>query len=77
VVTPDLVLVEALFAAPSCGVRLAQPWTLIAGEPEASAVFPARPPIDRSEMNRAAAHPVDRAFDDLKIALRRLAASNA
>jgi predicted nucleotidyltransferase len=76
-VTPDLVLVEALFAAPGSGARLAQPWTLIAGEPEVAAVFPARPPINRSEMNRAAAHPVDQAFDDLKAALRRLAAGNA
>jgi len=76
-VTPDLVLVEALFAAAGSGVRLAQPWKLITGEPEASAAFPARPPINRSEMNRAAAHPVDQAFDDLKVALRRLAADNA
>jgi hypothetical protein len=76
-VTPDLVLVEALFAAPGSGVRLAQPWTLIAGEPEVTAAFPARPPIDRSEMNRHAAHPVDQAFDDLKVALRRLAAGHA
>ena len=65
-VTPDLVLVEALFAEPGSGVRLAQPWRLIAGEPEVAAVFPARPPINRSEMNRAGAHPVDQAFDDLK-----------
>jgi hypothetical protein len=76
-VTPDFVLVEALYAAPGSGARLAQPWTLITGEPEVPAAFTARPPIDRSEMNRDAAHPVEQAYDDLKVALRRLAAGNA
>jgi hypothetical protein len=75
-VTPDLVLVEALFAAPHSGVRLAPPWTLITGGPEVVAAFPLRPPIDRSEMNRDGAHPVDLAFDDLKIALRQQSAGS-
>ena len=73
-VTPDFVLVEALYAAPGSGARLAQPWAIIAGEPEVAAAFTARPPIDRSEMSRDAAHPVEQAYDDLKAALRRLAA---
>lgn len=72
-VTDDLVLVEALFAAPGSGVRLAQPWRIIAGGPQVAGAFASRPPIDRSEMDREAAHPVDRAFDDLKVALRCLA----
>lgn len=75
-VTPDFVLVEALYAAPGSGARLAQPWTLITGEPDVAAAFPARPRIDRSEMNQDTAHPVDQAFDDLKLALRRLAADD-
>jgi hypothetical protein len=75
-VTPDFVLVEALYAAPGSGARLARPWTLITGEPEVAAAFTARPPIDRSEMNRDAAHPVEQAYDDLKVALRRLAAGD-
>jgi hypothetical protein len=74
--TRDFVLVEALYAAPGSGARLAQPWTLITGEPEVAAAFTARPPIDRSEMNRAH-HPVEQAYDDLKVALRRLAAGDA
>lgn len=75
-VTPDLVLVEALYAAPGSGARLAQPWKLITGDHDTAAAFPARPPIHRSEMNRDAAHPVDQAFDDLKLALGRLAAGD-
>jgi predicted nucleotidyltransferase len=71
-VTDDLVLVEALFATPGSGVRLAQPWRIIAGDPQVADAFGSRPPIDRSEMDREAAHPVDRAFDDLKEALRCL-----
>jgi hypothetical protein len=69
-VTPDVVLVEALFATPGSGVRLAEPWTVIAGDPSVAKLFPARPPIDRAEFDPAGAHPVDRAFSELKAALR-------
>jgi hypothetical protein len=41
-VTPDMVLVEVLFAAPGGGVRLASPWRLIAGNPHTASSFPPR-----------------------------------
>jgi Nucleotidyltransferase domain len=69
-VTGDVVLVEALFTTEGSGVRLAEPWRVIAGAPQIAASFAARPPIDRAEFDPAAAHPVDRAFDELKRALR-------
>lgn len=56
--------------------RFAEAWAR-RHELHATIAFPARSPINRSEMNRAAAHPVDLAFDDLKVALRRLAAGDA
>lgn len=69
-VTTDVVLVEALFATPHSGVRVAEPWKVIAGDASVASLFPARPPIDRAEFDLAAAHPVDRAFTELKAALR-------
>jgi predicted nucleotidyltransferase len=69
-VTGDMVLVEALFTAPDNGVRLAQPWRLIAGGPDVVSSFAPRPPIERAEFSRAGAHPIDLAFDDLKKAVR-------
>ncbi len=69
-VTTDVVLVEVLFATPGSGVRLAEPWKVIAGDASVASLFPARPPIDRAEFDPAAAHPVDRAFSELKAALR-------
>lgn len=71
-VTPDMVLVEALFASPGSGVRLATLWRAVAGDPGAASLFAPRPPIDRAEFDQDAAHPVDRAFDDLKRALHSL-----
>jgi hypothetical protein len=69
-VTPDVVLVEALIATPGSSVRLAEPWKVIAGDTSVAKLFPARPPIDRAEFDPAAAHPIDRAFTELKAALR-------
>jgi len=69
-VTDDVVLVEALFTVAGSGVRLAEPWRVIAGAAEVWTSFRARPPIDRAEFDRAEAHPVDRAFAELKRALR-------
>jgi hypothetical protein len=73
-VTSDIILVEALITAPGEGVRLARPWRVVAGDPNVAESFQPRPPIDRTEFDVAGAHPVDRAFDDLKAVLRRLAA---
>jgi hypothetical protein len=72
-VADDMVLVEALFTAPGSGVRLAQPWRLVAGEPGVATSFVPRPPIDRAEFDPGSAHPVDRAFGELKQALRAAA----
>lgn len=72
-VTADMVLVEALFASPVSGVRLAKPWRVIAGDARVTDRLLPRPPIDRAEFSRDAAHPVDIAFDDLKHALRSMA----
>jgi hypothetical protein len=69
-VTDDMVLVEALFAAPGSGVRLAPPFRPLVGGPEVAASFVPRPPIDRAEFEPGSAHPVDLAFDNLKRALR-------
>jgi hypothetical protein len=71
-VTADMVLVEALFASPASGARLAKPWRMIAGDTRVADSFEPRPPIDRAEFSRDAAHPVDLAFDDLKNALRSM-----
>jgi hypothetical protein len=71
-VTADMVLVEALFASPASGARLATPWRVIAGDPGAADSLRPRPPIDRTEFSRDAAHPVDLAFEDLKSALRSM-----
>jgi hypothetical protein len=71
-VTADMVLVEALFASPASGARLAKPWRIIAGDQAMADSFEPRPPIDRAEFSRDAAHPVDLAFDDLKNALRSM-----
>jgi hypothetical protein len=69
-VTHDVVLVEALFATPTSGVRLAPPWKVIAGNPNVPTLFPHRPSIDRSEMTKDT-HPIEQAFDQLKEVLRR------
>ena len=65
-----MVLVEVLFTVEGSGVRLAEPWRVIAGDPEVAASFVPRPPLDRSEFDPDAAHPVDRAFEQLKRAIR-------
>ncbi len=72
-VTPDMVLVEALFASPASGARLARPWRVIVGQADVANRLAPRPPIDRSEFSRDGADPVDLAFDDLKKALRSMA----
>jgi hypothetical protein len=72
-VTSDLVLVEALVATPTSGVRLAPPWRLLAGDPDIPATWPGRPPITRAELATGLEdlHPVEVAFDAFKAELRR------
>ncbi len=72
-VTTDMVMVEALFASPASGARLAKPWRVVVGDQAVADSFEPRPPIDRAEFTRDGAHPVDLAFDDLKNALRSMA----
>ena len=68
--TRDLVLVETLFATPSSGFRLAEPYVVLAGAPPAETVH--RPPVSRAEFT-ATPHPVDHAYSLLKATVRRLA----
>lgn len=69
--TPDLVLVEALMATPRSGVRLALPWTVVTGDPEAASRLTQRPAIERTEMGVAEVHPVEAAYDEFKSRIRQ------
>lgn len=69
--TTDLVLVEALIATPSSGVRLADPWRMIAGDDEAPNRLTRRSPIGQSEIGAGETHPVEAAYDDFKRSIRR------
>ena len=70
--TTDLVLVEALFATASSGVRLAEPRDLVAGRSAAPAELAQRPRIHRSERGRTEPHPVEAAYDVFKSKVRRI-----
>jgi predicted nucleotidyltransferase len=72
-VNHEVVLVEALFATPTSGARLAPPWRVLIGPPDLGERFPHRPPISRNEFDSSGAHPVDAAFEQLKTTLRRYA----
>jgi hypothetical protein len=77
-VTGDLVLVECLIATPSSGVRLAEPAVVVAGDPGLLGLVPRRPPVDRAELTRRpVADPVERAYDDLKAAVRAARANSS
>jgi hypothetical protein len=69
--TGELVLVEALIATTSSGVRLAEPWELAAGRPDTPIGLTHRPPIERDEMGAAEPHPVETAYDEFKSRVRR------
>lgn len=68
--TADLVLVEMLIATPSSGVRLAEPWLLVAGNHDVGARLTSRPPIERRELGVAVPHPVEAAYDEFKTRVR-------
>jgi hypothetical protein len=72
-ITDDLIMVEALIAAPRSGVRLATPWKVIAGDASVAGCFEPRPPIDRAEFDSSGAHPMELAYDTFKTVLRRYA----
>lgn len=69
--TSDLVLVEALIATTSSGVRLAEPWELVTGRSDTPTGLKHRPAIARSEMGATEAHPVEAAYDEFKSRVRR------
>lgn len=71
--TTDLVLVEALVATPSSGVRLAPPFRVLVGGESAAARLASRPPVERAEMEGTGLHPAEAAYDALKRALREAA----
>ncbi len=67
-VTDDLVVVETLFATPSSGFRLADPFAVLAGSVPAD--VSRRPPIARAEMV-GWPHAVDLAYSTFKHVVRR------
>jgi GrpB-like predicted nucleotidyltransferase (UPF0157 family) len=73
-VTRDLIFVECLVAAPGSGVRLAQPFVVVAGGDDLPHWLEQRSPILRTEM-RQASHPIERAYDELKVAIRAFRAT--
>lgn len=68
-VTRDVIMVECLIAAPSSGVRLAEPYVVIAGDDDIASMLEGRPPISRSEMG-ATASEVENRYDAFKMAVR-------
>jgi hypothetical protein len=71
-VMPEI-LGALLAGSPGSGARLAMPWRVVTDDPHIASLYTARPPVDRTEFNVDAAHSVDRAFGELKRALRSLA----
>lgn len=74
--TPDLVLVEALIATASSGVRLAPPWRILYGDAGVPDRLTRRDPIARAELGQRVGHPVETAYDALKAAVRRAPAAS-
>jgi predicted nucleotidyltransferase len=80
--TRDLVLVEVVLATASSGMRLADPFEVVAGDPAVADRFERRPPIDRSELREFAdmrvatgrAHEIEGAYEELVNAVRRAGA---
>lgn len=76
--TRDLVLVECLLATPTSGVRLAEPFSLLAGDASLPGLLERRAPIPRDELEDFAqtradlgrAHPVETAYGRLASAVR-------
>ena len=67
----DLVLVECLIATATSGVRLAEPYAVVAGDAEIAHTLTRRPPISRSEM-RPTASQVENCYDAFKAAVREV-----
>jgi hypothetical protein len=67
-VTSDVIYVESLIATAASGLRLAEPFVLLAGEPSVLERISHRPPISRREMR--AGHPIDQAYHAFISAVR-------
>ena len=74
----DLVLVECLLATPASGVRLAEPFRVLAGDASLPDRLVRRPPIERADLDAYAqerhaagrVHDVERAYAELARAVR-------
>ncbi len=74
-ITTDLIMVECLIATPGSGVRLAEPFIVLTGEPNLTDMLTRRPPIRREEMRTVANTPgeeLESAYDEFKALARRL-----
>lgn len=67
--TAELVFVECLIATPGSGLRLAQPFVVVVGNSDLPNRLKTRPPVKPSDMSPAR-HPIERAYDELKHAVR-------
>jgi hypothetical protein len=67
-ITSDVIYVESLIATVASGLRLTEPFVLLAGEPAVLERITHRPPISRTEMR--AGHPIDQAYHAFISAIR-------
>lgn len=67
--TNDMILVECLIASTESGIALAEPFKVLAGSEEVAGALPRRVAVRRGEM-RPAENPIERAYDELKRAMR-------
>jgi predicted nucleotidyltransferase len=79
-ITRDLVLVEVVLATASSGIRLADPFAVVAGDAAVAERIERRPPIERADLRAFAdkrvatgrAHEIERAYESLVNAVRRV-----
>lgn len=71
--TQEMVLVECLIGI-QAGVRLSEPFKQLAGDPHMVESIEKRPAVERGEM-RASENPIERAYDELKSAIRSATSS--
>lgn len=68
-ITNDVIYIECLIATPASGVRLAEPFAVLTGEPGVAKQIRRRAPISRTEMK--ATHPIDEAYAAFVAAVRK------
>jgi hypothetical protein len=72
-ITREVVLVECLIATPSSGVRLAEPFVVLVGDPTLPKMLQHRAPIPRSELatdDRTPGSEIERRYDAFKLVVR-------